>query len=317
MNQFDHYVREKTGQDLWSDRIHTFQVNVGLRCNQACHHCHVVSSPKRKETMTWDIMELILDAVRKVGCSFIDITGGAPELNPDFCRFITALRRMNCTVQVRTNLTVLLEEGMDYIVDFYREHEIALIASLPCYLQKNVDKQRGRGVHEKSITVLRKLNRAGYGIDVRLPLFLVYNPLSPVLPPDQASLEKDYRQEMEDRFGVVFTKLLTITNMPIGRFFADLREHKKADEYMALLVDSFNSLTIDGLMCRHQINIDWDGVIYDCDFNLALTLPVNHGAPTHIRDFDLEALNRRRIVTGNHCFGCTAGRGSSCGGSLV
>ncbi|NIM20190.1 MAG: radical SAM/Cys-rich domain protein [Candidatus Latescibacteria bacterium] len=317
MNAFDMQIREATGHDLESVGLSMIQVNVGLVCNQQCFHCHVAASPNRKEVMSWETMEHILKAARAVRCELIDITGGAPELNPHFERFVSALRDEGLNVQVRTNLTVLLEPGKTRIPEFYKKNKVQLVASLPCYLEENVRKQRGVGVYEKSIGAIKILNGLGYGIEPELPLNLVYNPVGPHLPPNQADLEADYRKELSQRFGIHFTKLLTITNMPIGRFIGDLRRQKKEKEYWDLLINNFNPRTVEGLMCRHQISVDWDGDLYECDFNLALKMSVDHGAPTHIRDFDPATLARRRIVTGKHCFGCTAGCGSSCGGALV
>ncbi len=317
MNEFEKRITEATDTGLHSVDIETIQVNVGLKCNQACVHCHVESSPLRTEMMDWPTMELIIEAARRVRARLVDITGGAPELNPHLRRFIATLREHGHTVQVRTNLTVLLLPEQETMPEFFRDHQVHLVASLPCYLEENVRRQRGNGVYEKSIEAIKRLNALGYGQDPALPLNLVYNPIGPFLPPDQAKLEADYRRELWDRFGIVFTRLLTITNMPIGRFQDDLARQGKDQKYLNLLKQSFNPQTIEGLMCRHQINIDWDGRLYDCDFNLALKLPVDHGVPNHIKDFDLAALARRKVVTGIHCFGCTAGRGSSCGGALV
>jgi radical SAM/Cys-rich protein len=262
-------------------------------------------------------MELVLRAAKTVNARLIDITGGAPELNPYLQRFIRAAREQGHSVQVRTNLTVLIEPGFEAVPEFFREHRVHLVASLPCYLEENVQAQRGADAYEKSIQALKMLNALGYGSDPGLPLDLVYNPVGPFLPPDQMVLEADYRRELGERFVVTFSRLLTITNMPIGRFFDDLQRHNKHSMYMQLLRDSFNFQTLDRLMCRHQIDVDWDGTVYDCDFNLALNLPVANGAPANIKDFDPERLTRRRIVTGNHCLGCTAGHGSSCSGALV
>jgi radical SAM/Cys-rich protein len=302
---------------LYSMQIDTLQVNLGLRCNQQCNHCHLEASPQRPEMMEWPVMELVLEAVRSSRCRLVDLTGGAPELNPHFRRFVTDLRRTGCTVQVRTNLTVLLEPGMEGLPEFFREHEAHLVASMPCYLEENVSAQRGKGVYEKSIAVIRRLNALGYGVEPSLPLNLVYNPGGAFLPPLQVALEEDYRRELGNRFGIAFTRLLTITNMPLGRFRAYLSRQSLETSYITLLRKSFNPDTVDGLMCRHQISIGWDGTLYDCDFNLALGLPVNHGAPDHIHAFRPAELWKRRIVTGEHCFGCTAGAGSSCGGALV
>jgi radical SAM/Cys-rich protein len=206
---------------------------------------------------------------------------------------------------------------MNKIPEFFREHNIRLVASLPCYLEENVSTQRGKGVYEKSITAIRQLNTLGYGKDPELPLSLVYNPGGPFLPPPQSMLEEDYRREMDLRFGITFTRLLTITNMPLGRFHKELVRQNQERSYLDLLRKSFNPQTVSGLMCRHQVSIGWDGTLYDCDFNLALGLPVNHGAPDHIKSFRVADLKARRIVTGEHCFGCTAGFGSSCQGALV
>lgn len=316
LNAFDQRVLATTGEALRADRISIVQVNVGLTCNIACEHCHVASSPRRKEQMGWETMEHVLRVAREVECSLIDITGGAPEMNPHFGRFVAAARDAGHPVQVRTNLTILLEPGYAHLAQFMAERRVALVASLPCYTEDNVDRQRGEGVYRGSIEALRRLNALGYGVDPDLPLDLVYNPGGPSLPPDQKALEADYRRELDERFGIRFTRLLTITNMPIGRFLSRLKKENRAQSYRELLRGAFNADTLAPLMCRHQIEIDWNGLMYDCDFNLALRLPVDHGMPLHVRDFD-PALHRRRIVTGEHCFGCTAGRGSSCGGALI
>ncbi len=317
MNHFDERVRAATADDLHCQDVSTIQVNIGLKCNLQCIHCHVASSPLRKEMMSWENLELVIDAAKRTRCRLVDITGGAPELHTDLRRFIKILHDADIPVMVRTNLTVLLEPGMETMPAFFRDHRVQLVASLPCYLEENVDGQRGEGVFKGSVEAIRKLNAVGYGSDPDLPLSLVYNPVGPYLPPDQAGLESDYRRELKERFDIVFTRLITITNMPIGRYVGVLKKEGKLHEYTELLEKSFNATTLDGLMCRHQINVDWEGNIYDCDFNLALKLLVDHGAPTHIRDFDPAIHAKRRIVTGNHCFGCTAGAGSSCGGALV
>ena len=317
MNEFDKQVIDATGHDLHCADVSTIQVNIGLKCNLQCVHCHVASSPYRQEMMGWETMEHIIDAAKRANCKLVDITGGAPEMNPDFCRFIDAIDGMGIPVMVRTNLTILLEPEYRHMPAFFRDRKVQLVASLPCYLEENVDQQRGEGVFNESIEAIKILNAVGYGSNPELPLSLVYNPVGPHLPPNQAKLEQAYRQQLADRFAIVFTKLITITNMPIGRFISVLKKEKRYHEYMELLKNAFNPDTIEGLMCRHQINVDWDGNIYDCDFNLALKLIVDHGAPTHIRDFDPIVNEKRRIVTGNHCFGCTAGAGSSCGGALV
>jgi len=317
VNDFEQTIAPFAGEGLYSAGLQTMQVNLGLVCNQRCAHCHVSAGPDRTETMEWPVMRQILKAVRSSGCPLVDLTGGAPELNPHFRPFIKALRAEGCSVQVRTNLTVLLEPGMEDVPVFLREQRVRLVASLPCYTEQNVRAQRGATVYEKSIEVLEWLNALGYGREPGLDLNLIYNPLGPFLPSAQSDLEKDYHRELRTRFGVEFSRLLTITNMPIGRFLDVLRSDGREQEYLLLLKDSFNPDTVADLMCRHQLSVAWDGTLYDCDFNLALACPVDHGAPDCIAAFDPAALARRRIVTGEHCYGCTAGFGSSCGGALA
>jgi radical SAM/Cys-rich protein len=267
--------------------------------------------------MTWSTMKHVLDAAESFPCTLVDITGGAPELNPNFIKFVTAFRSKECQVQVRTNLTVLHDLGGEQMSQFFSENEIRLIASLPCYTEEGVLLQRGKGVFEKSIEALKVLNDAGYGKDSSLVLNIMFNPLEPVLPPEQTTLEKEYRHELFEHFGIRFSHLLMLTNMPIGRFLQDLKNRHQDQSYNKLLQDSFNPETLDRLMCRSQINVGWDGTLYDCDFNLALGLPVGTTASCHIKDFDYDVLSSRKIVTGDHCFGCTAGHGSSCGGALL
>lgn len=317
MNDFEKQIDRAGGNGLRCFDIEILQVNLGLKCNQKCHHCHLEAPPQRMEMMDWSTVERVLEAAKEIKCQLVDLTGGAPELNPHFPQLVICLRQGGHPVQVRTNLTVLQEPGMQDMPEFFRDHQIQLAASLPCYLEENVCAQRGKGVYEKSIAAIRRLNNLGYGSDSGLPLNLVYNPGGPFLPPPQAALEADYRRELKERFGIAFTRLLTITNMPLGRFRAQLAREDQEESYMHLLRTSFNPQTVPGLMCRHQISVGWDGTLYDCDFNMALGLPVNHGAPDHIRSFRLTDLMMRRIVTGDHCFACTAGAGSSCGGALV
>jgi len=317
MNDFENKIAKFGHQGLQSREIEILQVNLGLRCNQQCIHCHLEASPLRTEMMDWPVMELILEAAKSTNCQLVDLTGGAPELNPHFRHFIRVLRQKGHRVQVRTNLTVLEEPGMEEIPDFFQEHQVQLVASLPCYLEENVCAQRGERVYEKSIAAIRRLNALGYCSNPDLSLQLVYNPGGPFLPPPQSALEGDYRRELANRFGITFSRLLTITNMPLGRFRNELERQDQRESYLRLLRNSFNPQTVPGLMCRKQLSVGWDGTLYDCDFNLALGLPVNHGAPDHIKNFRPEDLRARRIVTGEHCFGCTAGAGSSCGGALV
>jgi radical SAM/Cys-rich protein len=316
-NQFDARVSEAMGGPLLGERITTVQVNIGLTCNITCEHCHVSSSPRRKEQMDWETMEHVVRVAREVGAGVVDITGGAPEMNPHFRDFVADASLSGLRVMVRTNLTILLEPGYEDMPDFFAKYRVHLVASLPCYTKDNVDKQRGDGVYDGSIEAMRRLNAIGYGIEPSLPLDLVYNPGGASLPGEQAALEADYKRELRERHGLEFSRLYTITNMPIGRFLSMLKKEKKADAYRELLRSSFNPETLAPLMCRHQIDIDWNGIIYDCDFNLALRLPAGNGTgPLHIRDFNA-CLHTRRIVTGEHCFGCTAGHGSSCGGALA
>ena len=317
MNSFEKKLRDLHCQGLTALEIGTMQVNMGFTCNQQCAHCHVEASPDRTEMMEWATMERILEAADIIGCRSFDITGGAPELNPHLRSFVKALHRRGVRITVRTNLTVFQEPGMDDRPGFYRDHGVELIASMPCYLEENVCAQRGEGSYQKSIAGLKLLNALGYGTDPGLRLSLVYNPGGPFLPPDQFSLERDYRRELKDRFDISFTNLLTITNMPIGRFLQDLENNHQTVPYIMLLEDSFNPVTLESLMCRRQINIRWDGNLYDCDFNMALDHPIRLGTSSNIHDIDLGSLRSRRILTGDHCFGCTAGQGSSCGGALL
>jgi radical SAM/Cys-rich protein len=316
MNEFDKRVKNVIGHELVETSLTTLQVNIGLRCNQECHHCHLAASPGRREMMTWQTMTQVLDAAAAHPFTLIDITGGAPEMNPSFTKFVSALRAKEYPVQVRTNLTALQDLGAKKMAQFYADHAIQLIASLPCYTEVNVRMQRGEQVFEKSIQTLKLLNDVGYGTD-SLVLNLMYNPLEPVLAPEQTALEADYHEELLNNFGVRFSHLLTLNNMPIGRFLQNLKNTRREQAYRNLLQNSFNPETVDHLMCRSQIEVSWDGTLYDCDFNLALGLPIHSPGPGHIKDFDPIALSSRKIVTANHCFGCTAGHGSSCGGALL
>jgi len=316
MNDFERKIQEVTCTYLQSYSIETLQVNVGTRCDNSCVHCHIQAGPERTEIMDTRTIGLVLEAAQKVKPKLIDITGGAPELNPHLCDFIRTAKKQGHNVQVRTNLTVLLQPEMERIIEFYCYLRIKLVASLPCYLKKEVDSQRGEGVFERSIEVLKLLNKIGYGRDQNLILDLVFNPEAAFLPPEQAHLESEYKEELYKNFGIVFNNLITITNMPVGRFLQYLRKRHQYGEYDRLLRDSFNPRTNEKLMCRNQIDVGWDGTIYDCDFNLALGLPVGFGIPKHIGDLDPAVHSKRRIVTGNHCFGCAAGHGSSCSGAL-
>jgi radical SAM/Cys-rich protein len=279
-------------------------------------HCHVDATPEGSEVMTWETMENVLKLAQRMKPKLVDITGGAPEMNPSFIRFLRALKKQGERIQVRTNLTILLEPEMQTMKDTYRELGIKLVASLPCYLEADVDRQRGQGVFTKSITAIRELNTLGYGRDPQLELDLVFNPEYPVLPPNQKELEGKYHHELKENFDVIFTHLITITNMPIGRYIRHLQQEGKAHEYLTLLEDAFNPKTTDQLMCRYQIHVGWDGTIYDCDFNYAMGLHAESNPILNVQNVKLEEFVNRKIVTGPHCFGCTAGAGSSCGGAL-
>ena len=316
-NDFDRAVQHATGAPLSVDQLSIVQVNIGLVCNLECEHCHVVSSPRRTEEMPWEIMEEVIRVADGVQPEMVDITGGAPEMNPNFRRFVSTLVGHGHTVQVRTNLTIFFEPGYEWIPAFFREQGVHLVASLPCYLEDNVDTQRGSGVYNSSVKALQVLNELGYGREPHLPLHLVYNPVGAHLPPAQAGLEADYRAHLGEQFGIEFTSLFTITNMPIGRWRAELKRDGGFSEYMELLQENFNPSTVEPLMCRHQIEIGWDGTLYDCDFHLAHRVPVGPDIPRHVRDFDPELHQQRRVVTRDYCFGCTAGAGSSCGGALA
>jgi len=297
----------------------TLQLNLTLRCNLACHHCHVESGPKRSESLGREGCERVLALIEaSPSIDTLDLTGGAPELHPDFRFLVAGARALGRDVIDRCNLTVLHEPGQQDTAQFLAEQRARIIASLPCYGAENVERQRGRGVFDRSIDALRKLNALGYGQrDGRsLRLDLVYNPVGAFLPPAQAELEAQYREELCDRFGIEFDGLLTITNMPIKRFAHELERDGQLEAYQALLAGSFNPGTVPDLMCRRQVNVDHAGRLHDCDFNLALDLDLP-GGPLTINDVDdLAAISGRRIATGRHCFGCTAGAGSSCGGAL-
>jgi radical SAM/Cys-rich protein len=298
----------------------TLQVNVGKRCNQACHHCHVDAGPTRTEIMTSDTAERVLAVLaRNPPLAVLDLTGGAPELNPSFRRLVARGRELGREVVVRCNLTVLLVDGMEWLAEFYRDERVSLVCSLPCYTEANVDEQRGRGVFDGSIRALHRLNDLGYGQpESELRLDLVYNPLGAYLPGPQGELEAQYRAQLASHFGIVFHELRTITNMPIARFAEQLRRGGEYDRYMGLLVNHFNPATVPGLMCRHLVSVGWDGRLSDCDFNQMLDMSLGAPGPRNIRDLDdVRILVDARIATGPHCFGCTAGAGSSCGGALV
>lgn len=317
-----------TGQCLVRQALHTLQLNLGKMCNLACHHCHVEAGPHRTEMMSWDVMEHILEWLdrHRVDLAVVDLTGGAPEMNPNFRRFVSALRQRHLHVLDRCNLTILLERDYEDLAQFLAHHEVEVVASLPCYLEENVDKQRGRGVFQGSIEALRRLNAVGYGQEgSSLRLDLVFNPVGYELPPAQETLEASYKRELAQRFGIVFNKLWTITNMPIKRFEHQLRRDGQYDVYMTKLQAAHNSANVDAVMCRSLVSVGYHGCVYDCDFNQMLQMPIDsgHGDEHAVEsqgrklwEFTPEELIGRSIATGVHCFGCTAGTGSSCTGAL-
>ena len=304
--------------DLRARSVETLQVNVGKLCNQACKHCHVDASPSRTEIMTRETVELVLAALRRFQFRTVDVTGGAPELNPSFRYLVTEARALGSHITVRHNLTVMFEPGQGDLPEFFRDQKVEVISSLPYFLEERTDAQRGPHVFQKSIEALRRLNAIGYGIeDSNLILNLVYNPAGAFLPPPQASLEADFKRELQARYGVTFNQLYTITNMPIKRFLDYLRRSGNEERYLRKLVEAFNPQAVEGLMCRDLVSVDWTGRLYDCDFNQMLELGVDSELPQSIVDFDPEKFASRRVMTGAHCFGCTAGAGSSCGGAVV
>jgi radical SAM/Cys-rich protein len=306
------------GLELRGGAVETLQVNVGKLCNQACKHCHVDASPRRTEVMPAEVAEQVLNAVRRFRFAVVDITGGAPELNPNFRRLVSESRLAGARVLVRHNLTVMFEPGQGDLPEFFRAHEVEVVSSLPYFLGPQTDAQRGPGVFDKSIEALKRLNAVGYGAGGSgLTLNLVYNPVGAFLPPPQGSIEADFRRELLARHKVTFDRLYTITNMPIKRFLEYLRRSGNEERYMRRLVDAFNPSAVEGLMCRTLVSVDWTGRLYDCDFNQMLGLGVDAALPQTIAEFDPAKFAGRAVSTDAHCFGCTAGAGSSCGGAVV
>jgi len=299
----------------------TLQVNLGYRCNQSCLHCHVEAGPKRTEEMSLETLDEVMAFLRRSDVTLLDITGGAPELNQVFRPLVIAARELGMRVMDRCNLTILEEPGREDLADFLAEHEVEVIASLPCYLQENVDAQRGTGTFDASLRGLRALNARGYGRpDGRLSLSLVYNPIGASLPPAQCVLEAEYKRELKARYGIDFNRLLTLANMPIRRFGSWLQSTRQFDDYLHLLKSAHQPANLDAVMCRDLISVDWQGYLYDCDFNQMLDLPLQQPSQQrlHLRDLSsAELLGDRAIQVGEHCYGCTAGQGSSCGGALA
>lgn len=304
---------------IFRDHLETLQVNLGYLCNQSCLHCHVNAGPNRKEIMDPTTINAVIEYLAGSDVRQLDLTGGAPELNPDFRRLVKAAINLDIHVIDRCNLTVLLEPDMAGTAEFLAENKVEIMASLPCYLKENVDKQRGDGVFASSLKALRLLNALGYGQPGSgLNLRLVYNPQGPTLPPAQLALETDYKRHLLDNFGVVFNQLLTITNMPIKRFGSTLISKGTFHGYMRLLKDAHKNENLPGVMCKSLVSVDWQGFLYDCDFNQMLDMPVadNGQGRIHIRDLKKLNLDGRPIQVAEHCYGCTAGFGSSCGGAL-
>lgn len=320
-NDFD-LALDRAGTPLRRSRPEILQLNVGKLCNLTCVHCHVNAGPKRKEIMTGETVDRILGWFGDTDIPTLDLTGGTPEMIPDFRRLVETVRSFDRPRRVmdRLNATIINEEGYEWVPEFLAEHQVEIVASMPCYEPDNVNAQRGDGVFDRSIAAFQKLNELGYGRDPDLVLNFVYNPSGAFLPPDQTELEADYKREMREHFGIEFHSLYCIANMPIARFASYLKRQGELHGYMELLRQSFNPGTVEGLMCRNTINVSWEGEVYDCDFNQMMNLPLGDSRSTtkstKVWDLDPETFVDVPIRTGNHCFGCTAGSGSSCGGSL-
>ncbi|OIO66170.1 MAG: radical SAM protein [Zetaproteobacteria bacterium CG_4_9_14_3_um_filter_49_83] len=300
--------------------IESLQVNLGYLCNQSCVHCHVNAGPRRKEIMTKNSIDSVIRLLEKGDVRTLDLTGGAPEMNPHFRHLVQRARALGVRVIDRCNLTILQEDGYAWLADFLARHGVEVVASLPCYLSENVDAQRGNGVFDASIAALKKLNALGHGRDDSgLSLTLVYNPQGANLPPAQASLEAAYKRELDQRFGIHFNQLFTITNMPIQRFGSWLLSQGLFADYMQTLKQAYNPMNLESVMCRSLLSVDWQGYIYDCDFNQMLGLPVEdaQGNRRHLDDLMAADFCGKPIVVMDHCYGCTAGSGSSCGGALA
>jgi radical SAM/Cys-rich protein len=328
LNDFDRALEESKAP-LIRGRAEILQLNVGKLCNLTCVHCHVNAGPARKEIVNGETIDKILDWFEKTDIATLDMTGGTPEMVPDFRRLVKTVREFDQPRRVmdRLNATVINEPGYEWVAEFLAEHEVEIIASMPCYAPDNVNEQRGDGVFDSSIKAFQKLNELGYGRDPKLQMNFVYNPNGAFLPPEQAELEADYKREMKQHFDIDFNALYCIANMPIARFASYLKRNNQLQEYQETLRQAFNPATVDGLMCRNTINVSWLGEVFDCDFNQMMKLPTridetdaNHGSksdPLYLWDIDPVTFAEVPIRTGNHCFGCTAGSGSSCGGSLA
>ncbi|MDA1052381.1 MAG: arsenosugar biosynthesis radical SAM protein ArsS [Planctomycetota bacterium] len=316
--RFERKLHESGLAPLRAECIEILQVNLGKLCNMTCDHCHVDAGPDRREIMQRETIDACLDVLRdQPRIKTLDLTGGAPEMNPHFRDIVQEARALGRNVIDRCNLTILLAKGYEDITEFLAEHNVEIVASLPCYLEENTDAQRGNGAFKKSLEALRRLNDLGYGIEgTGLTLTLVYNPIGASLPPDQHKLEAAYHRELDSRYGVQFNRLFTITNMPISRFLDHLVRTDQHDQYMQTLVEAFNPGAVSGLMCRNTLSVGWDGRLYDCDFNQMLEIGVFDPCPTSIHDFENGSLSHRVIAVGQHCYGCTAGAGSGCQGAI-
>ncbi len=326
-NDFD-LALESSATPLARAKAEILQLNIGKLCNLTCTHCHVNAGPARKEIISGDTVDRILEWFEQTDIPTLDLTGGTPEMVPDFRRLVTTVRSFDQPRRVmdRLNATIINEPGYEWVAEFLAENEVEIIASMPCYSPDNVNEQRGDGVFDSSIAAFQKLNELGYGRDPKLTMNFVYNPNGAFLPPEQTGLEADYKREMKEHFGIDFDSLFCIANMPIARFASYLKRNNQLQDYMQTLREAYNPATVEGLMCRNTINVSWLGEVYDCDFNQMMKLPtlINEGSedfdknePLYLWDVDPETFAEVPIRTGNHCFGCTAGSGSSCGGSLT
>jgi radical SAM/Cys-rich protein len=308
------------GKDFNRHGIDVLQVNMGKYCNLACIHCHVESGPNRTELMSRETVDAVLGFLGRTNIPTVDITGGAPELNPTFDYLVESSVGLGRHVMDRCNLTVIFEPGKDYLPEFFKRHRVELVCSLPCYSEENVDRQRGKGTFELSIRALQIFNELGYGqSESGLVLNLVYNPVGPHLPPPQDQLEQDYKRILKEKFGIIFNRLYCLSNMPITRYATHLKLRGEYEQYMELLESSFNASTLDQVMCRNLISIGWEGTIYDCDFNQMLDLPIRDtdGKALNISTLSVDQVQHLPVTVGDHCYACTAGSGSSCGGALV
>lgn len=309
---------QKMAAPLKAEGIDTFQINLGYRCNLECRHCHVEAGPNRRELLSRAVMEMCLQVLQCHPIPTIDITGGTPEMHPDFPWFLEECAALDRRILVRTNGVILLEGPYTPFLNLYAKHRVEVVVSFPHVDMKMTNRQRDEGVYSRLIEAVRMLNARGYGQPGSgLILNLVHNPSGAYLPGLQNSLENHYRQALKEKHGIVFNQLFCITNMPIGRYLTFLKKTENYEEYMTALVNAFNPATLESVMCKYSLSVGWDGKLYDCDFNQMLGMTVNHGAPEHIEMFDLNSLANRRIVTGNHCYGCTAGAGSSCRGEIA